>query len=119
MGEVGHQEEPSIGHGVLRVMGFVLIADIISLLLGVAFFLIAHGVIMGTIRLAAYWQPANRVVQRIAFGHTTSGSMIHLTTLGATHIFTSIALIALLVGFGIWLLISLGFLGQNFFWIAT
>src|SRR4030043_905986 len=102
MGEVGHQE-PDIGRGVSRVMGFVLIADIFSLLFGVAFFLIAHGVIMGTIRLAAYWQPANRVVQRIASGHNTSGSMTRLATLGATHIFTSIALVVLHVGFGIWL----------------
>jgi hypothetical protein len=117
--EVQQQSEPDIGRGILRVMGLLLLVDIISLMLGVAFFLIAHGIVWGIILSSVRWQPANRLVRLLVFGLSTSGTAIRLTLISTVPFFISIALRASLIGVGVWFLVDSGFWGQNLIWIAT
>ena len=117
--EIHKQEEPDVGLGILRFMGILLLVDIIALVLGVAFFLIAHGIAMTTLRLAVHWQPAHRLVKRLALGTSTSGTAAPLTTISKVSLLISIAIRVSLISLGVWLLFDLGFLGQNIIWIAT
>ena len=113
------QEEPSVTRGLLRLMAFLLVVDIVALVFGIAFFLIAHGLAMGVIRQAWHWQPARSLFQRI-IGHSTESTSQSgiLRTIGAVHSVLMIALTVAIVGLGIWLLLTLGFWEQNIIWIV-
>ena len=117
--EIKQEKEPDIGRGILRAWGFLLLVDVIALVLGIAFLLIAHSIAMGTLRLGVHWQPAHRLVKHLAFGPSTSGTAAPLTTLGVVCLFISIAVRALMIGLGVWLLFDFGFWGQNLIWLAT
>lgn len=107
-----------MGRGVLRLWGFLLLVDVIALMFGIAFLLIAHGLMMGIIRQAHHWQPAYRFCKRVADFPVASSTRGPITILGAVHSVISIALTVALVGFGIWILFKVGFCGQNLICMA-
>ena len=117
--EIHKQEEPDVGRGILRFMGFVLMVDIISLLFGFAFFLIAYGLVMALIRFGIYWQRSQRFVRRLVLGSSTSGTTVRLTPISTVLLFISTAMWASLIGLGVWFLVDIGFWRQNLIWIAT
>jgi hypothetical protein len=119
-GTEAHQhKEPDSGRGILRFMGFVLLIEVIALILGFAFFLIANGLIWGIMRLAVVWQPSQRVFRRVVLGYSESGTATSLNALSIASLFILIVLRASLIGLGTWLLVSNGFWRQNIIWIAT
>ena len=111
------QEEPGVTRGLLRLMAFLLVVDIVALVFGIAFFLIAHGLAMGMFRQVLHWQPARSFFERI-IGHPieyTSQSGI-FRAFSAVHSVIVIVITVAFIGLGIWLLLTLGFWEQNIIW---
>jgi len=116
-----HRGSKSITRSLLHGMGFLLVVDIVALALGFAFFLIAHGTLMGLLRLAPYWRPAAKVF-RLAFDQPNSSDAIAQLPVRGYHAFRlirTVAVMAILVGLGVWLLVQNGFCAQNIICIAT
>lgn len=94
-------------------IGAFVIDLLVMLLLGPACFLIAHGFTSGWIRLAPFWEPANKLLRRVAGSEEVLPSLKlygHLNWM----IFLGRAVASLfMIAFGIALLIKPGFLALN------
>ena len=90
-----------MSRAVLRLIGITLLLEVFSLLLGVAFFAMMHGLVFGILWLAPYWDFARKIVTR------TVGPLFpspYVSIRVQTHLFLSIILF--------------GFCGQNLICLA-
>jgi hypothetical protein len=103
--------QTDLARGLLRGTCVFLAVDAVALILGLAVFLIAHGTMMGLMRLAPYWEPTSKFFGRAV----PSIGAVRLPARGY-QLFRLIIFAALMIieiGFGIWLLVAKGFCGQN------
>jgi hypothetical protein len=102
---------------------FSIIISIISLLsmflLGIAFFLIVTGALMIFMLISAVYQPAGRLVARIA-GLPEGNFLFHQVTISFWKkllITWPVVFYAYISGVGVWLLFKDGFLSQNLLYL--
>lgn len=94
-------------------IGAAVIDLLAMLLLGPACFLIAHGLTSGWLRLAPFWEPANKLLMHVAGSHVALPGL-RLHGLLNWMIFLSRAVVSLfMITCGIALLIRPGFLALN------
>lgn len=105
----------NLAGNLLHGMGFILLVDLIALVLGFAFFFIAHGILMGLLRMAPYWKPADKVSQRVFAQSNSTDTAPHFPVRGyhSFRLIWAIVLMAVFVGIGISTLVQSGFCAQN------
>jgi hypothetical protein len=98
-----------------RIFIFVIVADLIALVFGFAFLLIVQGLLMGFVRVAFYWQPAYKLLIRVADAHNISPILSRPSIRWWQYITIGInlGLSLVLIVVGIWLLFRTGFCDQN------
>ena len=118
-GEVNNKGQLITAHDILQFWKFIILVDVIALLLGVSFFLIIHGVVMGMFRLSYRWPLANKIWRRIYGSNLfieqkSTGNIRRVFIFFQTTIWIIVAVV--FIGFGFWLLIDKGFYEQNIIW---
>ncbi len=100
--------------GVRRIVAIVLIVEVLTLALGVAFLLIVHGLFIGFIYLALYWQPAYMLLNRLAGVEGAQSNIVFPRPWWRYLTFSlQLGLRILMVVLGIWILLNNGFCNQN------
>ena len=100
---------------LLRLMFIYGYFSFLSILIGLAFWLIFSGIFWVVFKLAPYWEPAYKItaklmgVRDIDKEFTPVRFLWYLVPLHCI----SIGVRASMIGFGIWMLIRMGFLQQN------
>jgi len=98
---------------LIAVQAFIVLAALV--VLGIAFMLIAQGIMMALLRLAPVWPPVGRLVARVA--HNPDGTPLFSTPVTTKWGRILIAWPAILwlgmAAIGVWILAADGFLQQN------
>jgi hypothetical protein len=99
---------------ILKIMGIVLIIDIISILIGFDVFIIVQGIMIGLRRLAFYWPTTYKVL--FEGKNNNNNKVISVGNIWTT-ILSIIQLIVsmLFIIIGLYLIIRNGFCSQNLF----
>jgi hypothetical protein len=106
---------------LLRLMTVFMVASLISLIFGIAFFLIDDGILMGILKIAPIWEPAYQLVMKLV-GVQQNNIEFHPYKIPLWAIpgwILSWGLRVFMMGFGFWLLFHLGFQQQNLFYLLT
>jgi hypothetical protein len=105
---------------MLRLMGIMLVFAFLSLPLGIAFLIIAQGLIHSLIWLGLFWKPAGNILTKIT-GVAYPFPVFSIATIGvwrAISLTMHMAIAVALVAVGLAVLYQRGFCGQNFICMA-
>ncbi len=67
---------------LLKLMGMFVIAEILLVLISVAFFAIVHGIFWGLLTLSKVWSPAYRIVSKVFAGPYARSTMPQINLTG-------------------------------------
>jgi hypothetical protein len=112
--------EPVVTRNQLRTLGAIFALDVVTLLLGVAFFVIAAGIQLIIRSSAAYWLPAHRLMDFL-FSSPASAPFSPPAVHGRTviRLYTLLAFAVIMIIFSVFLLMQGGWCAQNLFCAAT
>jgi hypothetical protein len=99
---------------LLRLIVIVLVLELGSLLLGVAFFLMVHGLIFAMLWLLPYWEPVYRIYACIFRLPQDQFARVPITWWRIILLGLKAIVVIYCLGAGLWILVTNGFLGQNF-----
>jgi hypothetical protein len=99
---------------LLRLIVIVLVLELGSLILGIAFFVMLHGLIFGIVWFIPYWEPAHRVYTSILHLPPNQFRRTPIPWWRAILLGIKAAIVLYCLYAGIWILITHGFLDQNF-----
>ncbi len=94
-------------------MAFSIVVGFVSLAVGIAFFLISQGLILGILWFLLYWEPAYRVYVRLMQIPQAQFIRAPIPWWRAILLGMKVLLVLLFFSLGIRILITNGFLGQN------
>lgn len=106
-------------HPIFRGCGLSVLLVLCSLVLGIAFFLIIYGLWLGFQWIGPYWAPTYRIIKRIDAPINTQTDLEHLpiTWWIIIPLIIKATLVGAMVYLGVYVLITKGFLNQNFIWL--
>ena len=101
---------------LLRVLGLVFLAEVALLAAGFAFLLIVHGLVFALFLSARYWEPASNLMAWVLHRPEEARTFMSPPASWWGILVLTISMTARLgmIGFGLWILFTTGFCGQNF-----
>jgi len=111
---------PDISRKLLRVMGMVIVVDLLTLLAGISFFMIIHGIVFAVFWLAPYWKFPRSIFFKVS-GFPDKFQLVkkrRITWWQAIILVLKVLTILAFLGSGLWLLVRSGFYGQNLIWLT-
>jgi hypothetical protein len=104
---------PGSVHFVIRMTILFLVLDVLSLLLGLGYFLIGHGLYWAILKWPMLWKPAYDRIYRDFLGMQVGFTPPKFNAWKVIHTSLMSGMILLSIGVGIWILINHSFCGQN------
>jgi hypothetical protein len=105
----------------LKFGGIFLVAELIFFAAGFGIWMIAHGLWIIGSRLVIYWKPARRITSKYFFKSQEEQylQMPPMPWYRWIYLFLYLAAATALIIFGVEVLVTKGFLGQNFFYLIA